>query len=623
MHPPPALGPITPDALGRLPELALLRRAPAARRWFAPLDPRLPADRARAWAPADLLGHLTPAALRTAGGGSVSRSGGSSGGGGSGGSASAASVGRDDAALGDWDVGAAADGQEGALGARLVLLSSMTVPLVTAGSIVCGAVINDVLLDRLPRPLGGAAEVGDTLFLSRIGRFAFDTAVGDLVTATPRDDGRAVMYSHTVGCGADMEWTVSVFLRPPSVGGAADGGGGLPLLAARSGSVLRRTEAFPEAAKAAADAAVAAGGAPDPVALYRAVTTVASTFGVAGPPVSDDPADALSIPMTVLTVEPSSRSAVHRLGTLALSSMAVQPARLRVAPPPSAADGDAAARACRRARLLAPAPGAAGGAPSAARLLLPAPAAAPPPGGRAAPLPVLPALGAVAGGWALPPPAAMPWAPPPPPPATAGAPPPLVRQRRRVDLAAITDPVARARVVRNRAAAAASNERRRAARAQADRGGGGWGGSRSARSRRDGGGGGGGAAPDGRAAVRPALACRDRRRVRGCLLPRRPTRLSACVLARGRGRGVGAPVRLDHRGARVAVGGFRPFAAGCRRAFVAGTRRPPGPAVYGDGCVGVGRHPRVVDRVPACSGSRRVWPATPGARTRRGLVNRG
>lgn len=418
---------------------------------------------------------------RLGGGGAGTGGGGGSGGGVGGVGGGAGGVGAD--ATG-WDVAAAADSvQGGTLGARIALLSSVSVPLATDGSVVMGAIVNDVLVDDL----AGGGGMNDTAFLGRVGRFVFDSSTGALLAVTPRADGRAVMVSHTVscgGCGSDMEWTVSVFERPlwRERGGGSDGGtapppsdaadgGRLPTLVSRLSSIMRRTEPYGASLEAAARAAAAAGGAADPVGHFRTLALVSSTFGVAGPPAAaggDDAAGANggSCPLTVLSVEPSSRSAIHRLTTLTLSCLSVQPARLRVAPPPATEGEGGGWPPARRRRLLplAPAPAPARGPPAAAGGLGVPAGAAIPAAGQPIWVAVAPATAAgagVPGGSTVATHAAGAGAGTPAPPPTGG------RRRHPVDLAAITDPVVRARVMRNRAAARASNERRRATRAAA------------------------------------------------------------------------------------------------------------------------------------------------------------
>lgn len=379
-----------------------------------------------------------------------------------------------------WDVAGAADiVQGGTLGSRIALLSSASVPLATDGSYVLGAIVMDVLVHEV---IG--SELGDTAFFGRVGRFVFDSSTAELLTLTPRSDGRAVILSYTTGCTDDMEWTVSVFGRPAGGGrrveANADAGsppsrtaddGQLPTLVSRVSSLMQRTEPYDAALRAIAEAAVAAGGAADPVRHFRDLSLVTSTFGVAGPPVAGRDAaaggDGGTCPLTVLSVEPSSRSAIHRLSTLALSCLSVQPARLRVARPPATEDDSRGAAApVRRRRLLPLAP-----APEPVRGPLLAA------GGAGAPAGVAPLVAADQPDWVAVAATAVGagvtagataatyagggGAGTPAPPPTGG------RRRRPVDLAAITDPVVRARVMRNRAAARASNERRRAARAAA------------------------------------------------------------------------------------------------------------------------------------------------------------
>ncbi|OSX71816.1 hypothetical protein BU14_0500s0015 [Porphyra umbilicalis] len=244
MHPPPPLGPITPAALAALPELALLRRSPAACRWLAPLSPLTPATAAAAAAVGELLRPLHPDALRNAvaldseqrtvvgrGGGAgvddpASRSSSSST---NGGCHSSSRCSSSSTSSSSWDVGATTDGMEGTLGPRTVLLSSLYVPLATDGGVVFGVAANEVLLNRVPE-MGGAG-LGDAFFLASTCRWAWDATTGELLVVNPRADGRAVMYSHSGG-PAGAVWTVSVFERPPA--------GGAPPARRRSPAASRR-----------------------------------------------------------------------------------------------------------------------------------------------------------------------------------------------------------------------------------------------------------------------------------------------------------------------------------------------------------------------------------------------
>ena len=171
-----------------------------------------------------------------------------------------------------WDVGATADGLEGTLGSRTVLLSSLYVPLATDGGVVFGVGANEVLLNRIPE-MGGAG-LGDAFFLASTCRWAWDAATGELLVVNPRADGRAVMYSHSGG-PAGTVWTVSVFERPPA-GAAA---GRTPTLAGRVTSVMQ------PAGAAAPHVPCADGG--DAIAYFRRCRSAGAVFGVAGPPAAD------------------------------------------------------------------------------------------------------------------------------------------------------------------------------------------------------------------------------------------------------------------------------------------------------------------------------------------------
>lgn len=490
---PPLLGPMPLAEVQALPEFGPLRRSSAACAWLAPLSPALPADRGRLVTDADLLGATTPASLRLAvcldsdhrtlagGGGEAAESSDDGGDCGRGGTDGGRGVDGGGANAMPWDVAAAVDSvQGGILGARLALLSSISVPLATDGGVVLGAIVSDVLVQQPP----GSGGLSDTGCLGRVGRFVFDSSTGELLAVTPRPDGRAVMVSHTVGCGpgcgTDLEWIVSVFGRPlwgerrgsaagtaPPPSSSADDGH-LPTLVSRLSSIMRRTEPYDASFKAVANAAIAAGGSADPVRHFRDLSLVSSTFGVAGPPEAGRDAtagpDGGVFPLTVLSVEPSSQSAIHRLSTLTLSCLSVQPARMRVAPPPATEEERNRGPAARRRRLLPLAPAPARDALATAGVSGVPPGVAISAGGQ--PITVAVATATVIG-------AGVPGGATPVTYLASGgagtpaAPRTGARRRHPVDLAAITNPVVRARVMRNRASARASNERRRATRAAA------------------------------------------------------------------------------------------------------------------------------------------------------------
>ncbi|KAK1865518.1 hypothetical protein I4F81_008049 [Pyropia yezoensis] len=345
-------------AVGALPELALLRRSPAAAAW---LDPhallRLPAGAAASAAAADaaiIAAGVTPAALATSfgvdcasylvpGGAAAADDGGGGGGSGGGGGA--------------------------AVGPCMLLLSTLYVPLaVDEEGVLLGATVYEEGHNMLTPLTGGAWAMPPA------GRFAYDLKQGTfLLGGVPpvpsAAHGRAVTYNAFEllppdGNGFDaLRWTETRLTEPPPVtpplahGPADDGsptwGDGAPhdrgrgrtalYLTDRSVALMRRTDAWP---------ATPAPVLPDEAAgALAAAVGGLGTFGVSA--VEDDGRGGTRLlPATIYTSATAGVGMTHRLRVVAAAAAGgrVHPGALRLAapsPPPTAATGARAAVAPR------------------------------------------------------------------------------------------------------------------------------------------------------------------------------------------------------------------------------------------------------------------------------------
>ncbi|OSX74624.1 hypothetical protein BU14_0279s0010 [Porphyra umbilicalis] len=495
-----------------LPEMAILRRSPLAARWMAPMSPFLSAEAAAAathaavgvadvdGAGGGMFPGLTPDALAAAtpldsvlrrlqldtdATGSATSNGGtssSSGCGGSGGGYPCADT-------------------------PVLLVSSMSVPIHTDGTVIVGYTISDVHVDAVTPAFLRSDPY------PRICRFAMDTHTLQGLEMCSRHDGRVVLFNSLRQAGLPLEhlqWIMSAFTRPPA-GVSAASGPPFTTLHARKSTLCHRTEAV----NAAASRLLRGGNGPERVLDdFRALHDCLGSFG--GAAVADDGADgdgggeggapttaASYAPGALVTVPPAAaggsggarprlpaaaaaaaapvrmvssvfsctRSGVvgaERLRMLALSLQAVNPLRLRLrtgpaalegalgaAPsaPASASGGGVAASTTPpwlpRQRPIAPAP----------RLSPPAPRPSPPAAAAAASASTSGDSAAGAAGAAGATGAAGAGAP-----AAACLGPARRRPRRKVTLADVTDAAAAARILRNRSAAARSNAKRKAAR---------------------------------------------------------------------------------------------------------------------------------------------------------------
>jgi len=487
-----------------LPEMAILRRSPLAARWMASMSPFLSAEAAAAATPAavgvadvggaggGLFPGLTPDALAAAApmdlvlrrlqsdtdaAGSATSDGGascSSGCGGTGGGYP----------CGDTPV---------------LLISSLSVPIHTDGTVVVGYTINDVHLDAVTP----AFLQSDPY--PRLCRFAIDTHTLQGVETCSRHDGRVVLFNCFRQAGPpleQMQWIMSAFTRPPAGVGAASGPP-FTTLHARKSTLCHRIDAV----NAATMRLLTGGNGPERVLDdFRALHDCLGSFG--GAAVADDGADgevggeadapttaASYAPGALVTVPPAAAGggggvrprlaaaaaapvrmissyfsctrsgavSAARLRLLALSLQAVNPLRLRLGPWPPRLEGASGA---------APSPptsmsGGGGVAASATppwppreRPIAPAPRRSPP-APRLAPPAAAAASASTSGdaGAAVAAAAAAAGAP-----AAARVGPARRRPRRKVVLADVADAAAAARILRNRSAAARSNAKRKAAR---------------------------------------------------------------------------------------------------------------------------------------------------------------
>jgi len=362
-----------------MPEFSLLRRSSLVAAWLAPYTPGLSANDEAVELPTSL-SELSPDAFRGAacldtesrlstrnvdfadgdGGGGLTQG-------------------------GSWDPGELAmDGASGVLGTRFLTLSSMRVPVRRDGPFIVGYIVTEVVLDRMSRHSYGLA------FFPPLSRFALDTSTGQLTTAAARSDGQAVCWSGLTAappgqdgggsCGGDAEcggsggggnvyWLSSIFLRP-SLGQRQ------PTLATRTSTLMKATVPKDKVVTLPPDWANVP---PGPLTDFCRAMAGGATFGAAsvstespfGSSVSassegGDPTGRLVDggrestcsdvvwPVTdgvfsmVTTVEPSSRSVLQRLCSLALTHVAVQPARMRLPPPAQAPPAEARLLALRR-----------------------------------------------------------------------------------------------------------------------------------------------------------------------------------------------------------------------------------------------------------------------------------
>jgi len=490
--PPPAFPigrPFELSEVAAMPEFSLLRRSSLVAAWLAPYAPGLSANDEAAELPTSL-SQLSPDAFRGAacldtesrlsnrdmdfgdgdGGGGLNQG-------------------------GSWDPGELAiDGASEVLGTRFLTLSSMRVPVQRDGPFIIGYIVTEVVLDRMSRHSYGLA------FFPPLSRFALDTSTGQLTTVSARSDGQAVCWSGLsaappgqdggggfggdAGCGGsggggNVYWVSSTFLRP-SLGQRQ------PTLATRTSTLMKATVPRDKTVNLPPDWANVP---PGPLSDFCRAMAGGATFGAAsvsteapfGSSASSlsssseggDPTGCLvgggregtgseeAWPVTdgvfsmVTTVEPSSRSVLQRLCSLALTHVAVQPARMRLPPPAQAPPAGAHPLALRRAStassmtVFGQRAGGGGGAQPASPSAFAASGGGSNGGGNSGS--GAPSVCALASAVALAAPGAV----------TGSGSTHRRRRRQRVVLETVTDERVARRIVRNRKSAAAANERRR------------------------------------------------------------------------------------------------------------------------------------------------------------------
>ncbi|GAB0497736.1 hypothetical protein MMPV_009073 [Pyropia vietnamensis] len=384
-------------ALAALPEYALLRRSSVAADWLSPYNPFVSAAQAAAMPPPPSIG---PADLATSfavdfshrsshGGGR--RDGGPAGAGGAGGGGAAV----DEAFMAGYD-GCRADGNDDGGGASdvegvgseltLMLMAGLHVPLRMEGTLVCGVVVGDVVVNDRVRRVHSPGMMFDPSYL-----FVCDVSSNEYLLWGRSSNGAVIeMESFTRLGNTEVSWLSSV-VRRPAVAGA------LPTLLLRTTTLLHRTvpwgvgvlpaEASPLAAFRAMmedfgafgcasvlQPPVSVGGGGDhvhaplggegwreglatpdaaadlsiPVALPQGMPPAPSAAGNGGATAvcASTDADAGAVVLSsVFQAQPTSMCLVARLHQLALSARPVQPARLVLGVDPLTALRAAAAAA--------------------------------------------------------------------------------------------------------------------------------------------------------------------------------------------------------------------------------------------------------------------------------------
>ncbi|GAB0490116.1 hypothetical protein MMPV_001348 [Pyropia vietnamensis] len=390
-----------------LPEYALLRRSPAAVEWLAPYSPFVSVAQAATMLPPPSIGpaHLAGSfamdfSHRVSDGGGW-RDGNIGGAGGDGATAAAAATAGDDGGRGDGDGDGAGVGGVDSVGSEgtLMLMAGLHIPLRTEGSLVCGVVIGDTVINDRLRRVHSPGVSFDSCYL-----FVCDTSSDKYLLWGRSTDGAVIEMEHFTRLGnTEVSW-LSTVVRRPVVAGAS------PTLLLRTTSILHRTVPWGMDASPAGMSPLAAFRAmmenfgafgcasvlQPPVTAGRAEDKVVAPTGGEGcaeglvtPDVAADLSSPLLLPQgvpsappaaanggatvvgagtdadaggmvlsSVFQAEPTSMCLVARLRQLALSARPVQPARLVLdIDPLTALRAAAAAAATSVAAATSPAAG--------------------------------------------------------------------------------------------------------------------------------------------------------------------------------------------------------------------------------------------------------------------------